>query len=284
MNDEILKITADAENYTIYTSMCKAQRILMRSYDPICSISGGSDSDLVLDLIHKIDEDGKVTYYWIDTGLEYTATKEHLGYLEQKYGIEIKRLKPDKPIPTCVRQYGVPFLSKYVSEQMMRLQKHHFQWEDESLETLLKKYPKCKTALQWWCNAYYTPENGIQQMSRFSISRNKWLKEFIIANPPDFPISNKCCEYAKKIPAKRFIKETDADLEITGIRKAEGCGCPVDTSAKQKHRPNRQVRLVSGLPITRLVSLKASQKTAIHIARYSGTRTAIDEIMSRCSM
>lgn len=132
MNDEILKITADAENYTIYTSMRKAQRILMRSYDPICSISGGSDSDLVLDLIHKIDEDGKVTYYWIDTGLEYTATKEHLDCLEQKYGIEIKRLKPDKPIPTCVRQYGVPFLSKYVSEQMMRLQKHHFQWEDES--------------------------------------------------------------------------------------------------------------------------------------------------------
>ncbi len=222
MINEILKTTADAQNYTIYTSMCKAQRILMRSYSPICSISGGSDSDLVLDLIHKVDEDEKVTYFWIDTGLEYTATKEHLNYLEQKYGIEIKRLKPDKPIPTCVRQYGVPFLSKYVSEQMMRLQKHHFQWEDEPLDVLLKKYPKCKTALQWWCNAYYTPENGIQQMSRFSINRNKWLKEFIIANPPDFPISNKCCEYAKKIPAKRFIKETDADLEITGIRKAEG--------------------------------------------------------------
>lgn len=39
MNDEILKTTADAENYTIYTSMCKAQRILMKSYDPICSIT-----------------------------------------------------------------------------------------------------------------------------------------------------------------------------------------------------------------------------------------------------
>jgi len=222
VNDEILKTTADAGNYTIYTSMCKAQRILMQSYDPICSISGGSDSDIVLDLIHKVDEDSKVKYFWIDTGLEYFATKEHLDYLEQKYGITIERVKPDKPIPTCVRQYGVPFLSKYVSEQMMRLQSHHFQWEDEPLEVLLKKYPKCKVALQWWCNAYYTPENGIQQMSRYSISRNKWLKEFIIANPPDFPISNKCCEYSKKKPAKRFIRETDADLEITGIRKSEG--------------------------------------------------------------
>lgn len=105
---------------------------------------------------------------------------------------------------------------------MMRLQKHHFQWEDEPLDVLLKKYPKCKTALQWWCNSYYTQENGIQQMSRFSINRNKWMKEFIMQNPPDFPISNKCCEYAKKQPAKKFIQEFDADLEITGIRKSEG--------------------------------------------------------------
>lgn len=41
-------------------------------------------------------------------------------------------------------------------------------------------------------------------------------------NPPDFPISNKCCEYAKKKPAKQFIKDTDADMEITGLRKSEG--------------------------------------------------------------
>lgn len=220
--NEIFKTALDAENYTIYTSMCKAERILIKSYDPICSISGGSDSDIMLDLIHKVDKDGKVIYYWIDTGLEYTATKEHLEFLDQKYGIEIKRLKPDKPIPTCVQQYGVPFLSKYISEMMMRLQKHHFKWEDEPFEVLLKKYPKCKRALLWWCTSYYTPENGVQQISKFSIRRNKWLKEFIIANPPDFPISNKCCEYAKKKPAKRFIKEIGADLNITGIRKAEG--------------------------------------------------------------
>ena len=41
-------------------------------------------------------------------------------------------------------------------------------------------------------------------------------------NPPDFLISNKCCEYAKKKPAKKYIKEMNADMEITGIRKSEG--------------------------------------------------------------
>ena len=79
MLDEALTKCADNNNYTIYTSMCKAQRILMRSYYPVCSISGGSDSDIVLDLIHKVDEDGKVKYFWIDTGLEYSATKTILN-------------------------------------------------------------------------------------------------------------------------------------------------------------------------------------------------------------
>ena len=32
MIDEALNKCADNNNYTIYTSMCKAQRILMRSY------------------------------------------------------------------------------------------------------------------------------------------------------------------------------------------------------------------------------------------------------------
>ncbi len=211
-----------ADNYTVYTSFCKTQHILMRHYAPVCSISGGSDSDIMLDLVHKVDEDSKVKYYWVDTGLEYTATKEHLKELEHKYGIEIERIKPDKPIPICVKQYGAPFLSKYVSGQMMRLQSHCFQWEDEPLEVLLQKYPRCKVALQWWCGERYSDKDGYQKIGRFSIERNRFLKEFIMANPPDFPISNKCCEFAKKKPAKRIIKELDADLDMTGIRKAEG--------------------------------------------------------------
>ena len=195
--EELLKTCADNNSFTIYTSFCKAQRILMRSYEPVCSISGGSDSDIVIDLIHKTDEEGKVTYFWIDTGLEYTATKEHLDYLEQKYGIEIKRLKPEKPIPTCVKQYGVPFLSKYVSEQIMRLQAHGFQWEDEPLEVLLKKYPRCKTALQWWCGERYSDENGIEKISRFS--KNLSLQIRLISPYPTSAVSMR-----KRNPPRSF--------------------------------------------------------------------------------
>ena len=62
----------------------------LKRYDKIlCSISGGSDSDILIDLCEKFDESSKITYVFFDTGLEYRATKEHLQYLEQKYGIHI---------------------------------------------------------------------------------------------------------------------------------------------------------------------------------------------------
>ena len=59
----------------------------------------------MLDLISKIDKDRKVRYIWFDTGLEYQATKDHLKYLEEKYHIEIERIKAIKPIPLSCSEW-----------------------------------------------------------------------------------------------------------------------------------------------------------------------------------
>lgn len=88
MLDKVLNKCAENNNYTIYTSMCKSQRILMRSYAPVCSISGGSDSDIVLDLIHKVDEDGKVKYFWIDTEPEYAVMSTGITVVQWAYGTD----------------------------------------------------------------------------------------------------------------------------------------------------------------------------------------------------
>lgn len=209
------------ENYTISTAVSKAERLILRYGTPMCSISGGSDSDIMLDMIHSVDHSGKVTYYFIDTGLEYQATKDHLEYLEKRYDIKIECFNAIKPIPTCVKEYGVPFISKQASEFIERLQKNDFQWEDAPLEELLKKYPKCKSALQWWCNERIT-KDGKQKISHFSISRNKYLKEFLMSTPPEFRISAKCCDYAKKKAAKKALLSRYADLDMVGVRKSEG--------------------------------------------------------------
>lgn len=179
------------------------------------AISGGSDSDIMLDLCARVDKYKKLTYIWFDTGLEYQATKDHIKYLEEKYDIKILVCKPIKAIPVCCKEFGQPFMSKFVSEWISRLQRHNFKWEDRPFEELYKEYPKCKAALKWWCN-----ENG--ENSKFNISYNKYLKEFMVANPPKFKISNKCCKYAKKDVAHKFKKENNIDLSIVGVRKAEG--------------------------------------------------------------
>lgn len=238
-NDKLTEFVKNSPDAWIQDAIYKANQHIERSEKIACSISGGSDSDIMLDFLYKLDDEKKVTYIWFDTGLEYEATKRHLKELEEKYDIEIVRLKTKKPIPRTVREYGVPFLSKQVSEWMSRLQSHNFQWEDDTFENLLKKYPNCKAALKWWCNGY-------GEKSRHNIAYNTWLKEFIIQNPPSFKISNKCCYYAKKSVANDYISNNDFDLSCVGVRKAEGgarstayknCYTPSDYGQVAQYRP-----------------------------------------------
>ena len=81
------------DDLLIVDSFIKANSVINSPlYDTVlCSISGGSDSDVMLDLISRVDLDKKVKYIWFDTGLEYQDTKDHLEYLEQKYNITIER-------------------------------------------------------------------------------------------------------------------------------------------------------------------------------------------------
>lgn len=216
MNDYMNKAT---QNLTIYDSFVKAESVLSQ-YDRVaCSVSGGADSDVMIDLLTKIDHDKKVKYVWFNTGLEYQATKNHLEYLENRYDITIERERAVKSIPLSCKEYGQPFLSKFVSQFIEALQKHGFQWEDEPYEVLKDKYPKAKSYIGWWCNQRDTKSYGYSQ---FNINYYKNLKDFLISNPPYFRISSKCCHYAKKEVSKKYAVENNIQLMILGIRKAEG--------------------------------------------------------------
>lgn len=185
----------------------------------MCSISGGSDSDIMIDLCQKLNNIDNIKYVFFDTGLEFEATKRHLLSLEKKYNVTIERVKAIKPIPICCKEFGQPFVSKQVSEWISRLQRHNFQWEDEPLEILLERYPGCRAALRWWCNDFKKSKTGRE--SSFNIAYNQLLKEFIMDNPPKFAISNKCCYYAKKKVASSYMNKGEFDLNMYGVRKAE---------------------------------------------------------------
>lgn len=178
-------------------------------------VSGGSDSDILIDLIEKLRGPENIVYYvYYNTGLDYEATKIHLKELEQKYSIRIMRETPRKPIPISAKEVGQPFLSKKVSEYMERLQAHKFQWEDLPLNVLMNKYSNCQSALKWWCNKW-------GNSSSFNIEKQKYLKEFIIKNPPKFKISTKCCSYNWENTQSTFCKNMNIELLCSGQRKAE---------------------------------------------------------------
>lgn len=206
------------ENKTIQEALGKCYHLVKNHDHIIASISGGSDSDIMLDMLIRCGGADKTKFVFFNTGLEYEATKRHIQDLNALYGIQIIDTPPRKPIPICVKEFGVPFWSKHVSEMMQRLQRHNFNWEDKTYEELIEKYPNCKSAIAWWCN-----KNGVDgRKSPYNINRVSCLKEYITSNPPDFKISNKCCHFAKKLPAKMFMNSNECDLNCIGIRRAEG--------------------------------------------------------------
>lgn len=216
-----------APNANIKAGLSKTYRY-MRQYPRIAvSISGGADSDCMMDIVehlrHLMPEDwydeAEIHYVWFDTGLEMEATKRHLTYLEEKYVVSIQRLRSTKQVAQAVREYGYPFMSKNFAEYIHRLQKHGFQWEDEPFDVLNDKYPNCKSALRWWCNNW---ESEPHKPMQSEIASRSYLKEFMILNPPTFMISPRCCDFAKKKIADEANKQLKADIRFIGIRKAEG--------------------------------------------------------------
>ena len=204
------------ENPIIYKVFLTCNSKLQGYTKILVTISGGSDSDIMLDILEKCRyPHNQIDYVFFDTGIEYQATKDHLKYLENKYKIKIRTVKPKESIPLVVKKYGSPIFSKQISEMLMRLQKHEFDFSDESFENLYNRYPKCKCALKWWTNHH---END----SHFNINRKSWLKEFMLLNKPNFKISNKCCEKVKKNLIKSLEKENNYEVSCSGVRKSEG--------------------------------------------------------------
>lgn len=198
----------------------------------ICSYSGGSDSDIMIDLIERTREIFSlppVKYAFFNTGLEMRATKDHVRAMAEKYGVEIDEYRPKVNIVQASRKYGIPFVSKIMSAGLSEWQKkgiplsiaeEYEQAEDkaEKRRELRERYPKCESVINFLCccNSEGEPRPNIQLV----INSSKYMRDFIGKYPPDFQISAKCCDYCKKQVAHRVQKYYD--MIITGERRDEG--------------------------------------------------------------
>jgi len=175
--------------------------------------SGGADSDTVMWALRLMGFEPRGVFY--NTGIEYVATMRHIEYMRSEGFIidEIKGL----PVPVSTVKNGQPFISKFVSYNLSRLQNCGFDFKNQGeldFETLYALYPNMKSTLRWWTNNH---------APQFNIQRNKLLKEFLIENDGlPFKASTKCCDDSKKKPVKLYAKENNLDLMVIGIRKSEG--------------------------------------------------------------
>lgn len=208
-----------------------ARRLREHPY-AICSYSGGSDSDIMIDLIERtraMFHLPPVKYAFFETGLEMKATRDHVKATAEKYGVEIQSFRPKVNIVQATRKYGVPFVSKIMSAGLSEWQKkdvplsiaeEYEQAEDKAAKRreLKGRYPKCESLINFLCccNAAGEPRPNIQLV----INSSKYMRDFIGECPPDFRISADCCTYCKKNLAHKVQK--GYDMIITGERRDEG--------------------------------------------------------------
>ena len=198
----------------------------------IWSYSGGADSDIMIHLIErtrKLFGLRPVKYVFFNTGLEMKATKDHVRYTAEKYGVEIEEARPKINIVQSTRKYGIPFVSKIMSAGLEGWQKKNIplsiaeeyekaEDKSEKRRELKERYPGCETTINFLCccNSEGEPRPNIQLV----INSSKYMRDFIAEYPPDFQISAKCCDYCKKQVAHSVQK--GYDMIITGERRDEG--------------------------------------------------------------
>ena len=161
----------------------------------LVSVSGGSDSDCIVHLICTYLSDllYKCYFVFVNTGLEYAATKRHLCDLESKYGISIERIHGESVV-TAARKYGVPILNKAKAK---------------SLSLFLRRTPKGYYLVFEANGSYY----GFTEAER---------NLAIYLDENHIMVGEKCCDVSKKRPIHQFAKAHNIDLDVTGERKAEG--------------------------------------------------------------
>lgn len=234
------RVYTDRPDYADFDPPAKFQAIetliikhLVAHTAAICSYSGGSDSDIMIDLIEQTRKKfpflPPVKYVFFNTGIELQATKDHVKATAEKYGVEIEEVRPKINIVLSARDHGIPFISKIMSAGLENWQKkgvplsiadEYDQAEDKAAkrQELRERYPKCESVINFLCccNSAGEPRPNIQLV----INSSKYMRDFIAEYPPDFKISAKCCDYCKKQIAHKVQK--GYEMIITGERRDEG--------------------------------------------------------------
>lgn len=162
------------------------------------SFSGGKDSTVLHHLVDMALPGNKIPRVFSNTGIEYQKIVEFVKGLA-KEDDRFKIITPNKNIKKTLEDVGYPFKSKDHSDKVNIFQSMGFD------SITVNKYLS-ETKKDGSKNAFACPKK-----LRYQFSNDFKLK-----------VSRNCCVELKKKPVKKWAKENNKTITITGMRKSEG--------------------------------------------------------------
>ena len=161
------------------------------------SFSGGKDSTILHYLIDMALPNNRIPRVFINTGIEYNYIVDFVKELAAKDDRFII-LKPTQAIKPMLEKYGYPFKSKQHS-----LRVNSFNNNQDN--NFLKKYI-----------------TGIDKNGKETTFKCPKVLLYQFEEKGKYNYSNKCCNKLKKEPIKKWQKENNKTITLTGMRKEEG--------------------------------------------------------------
>ena len=140
------------------------------AFDAYVSFSGGKDSTVLLDLARQVDK--TIPAVFLNTGLEYPEIVKFVMTVDN-----VIVIRPEKSFKQVIEEYGYPVISKMQSRYIYEA-----------------RTTKSKTLL----------DKRLNSPNRYQKIAKRW--QYLINAP--FKISNSCCYWLKKKPAKQYEKQT----------------------------------------------------------------------------
>jgi len=185
LSDRIAKIKSINEQYNLENNA-------------YISFSGGKDSTVLSALVDLALPNNKIPRVFINTGIEYKDIVDFVKQ-EQKKDDRIVIVAPAKNVRETLETYGYPFKSKEHSDRVLI-------YQNSGLTDYIKKYLGLEIA-----GKKYNKRWQCLDKLRYQFTENFNLK-----------ISKKCCYKLKKDPAKKWEKENNRKIVLTGMRAEEG--------------------------------------------------------------
>lgn len=156
------------------------------------SFSGGKDSTVVYHLLDMAIPDNKIPRVFCNTGIEYLEIVKFVKSINDE---RIEIITPKKNIVDTLNKVGYPFKSKEHSLKVGQYQKGS----------------RCKSVMKYKEGYFKGSKYQCPEMLLYQYEDDFKLK-----------LSNKCCYEFKKKPFKKWEKENNKGIAITGMMKDEG--------------------------------------------------------------